>query len=93
MRTFSSLFMGTMFFALIISILMFLFWPPLPTEETVVLAFDGECPAPKVVTVPLPFPVFMGRRDFRSEVDPLACFWYPPLDDWMCPVPAGGPWQ
>ncbi len=91
MRTFSSLFMGTMFFALIISILMFLFWPPLPTEEVVVLAFDGECPAPEVVTVPVPFPVFLKAPDWDARS--LECFFFEPLDDWMCPVPAGGPWQ
>lgn len=91
MQTFSRYFMGTMFFALILSILMFLFWPPLPVEEKVVLAFEaGECPAPEIVQIPVPFPIYVpAERDVGS----LECWYFDRLDDWMCPVPAGAPWN
>ncbi len=96
-RNLASIFMGTMLLPLAL-IIMFLFWPPLPIEtETVRALAPPECSRQEVVAIPVPFPVFItgGRSKGKSgvSVDKWKCWYSNELEDWMCPVPAGGPWE
>jgi hypothetical protein len=94
-RNLASIFMVYAPWALCLSILMFLFWPPLPMEQETVRALaPPECDRQEVVIIP--FPVFTGggrKGHARPAVDPWKCWFSDQLDDWMCPVPAGGPWE
>ena len=92
-------FLYTFVAALVFILAMLMFWPADETAQDVTvraLAPPGEC-VPEVRLVPLPFPVFVGgarsKGSPRVSVDPWKCWYSDRLEDWMCPVPAGGPFK
>ena len=85
-------FLWTFAIACVFIALMFRFWPVEEVETVRALAPSGEC-VPEVVQVPLPFPIFIPvpNRDARPAID--ECWYSDRLEDWMCWVPAGGPFK
>ena len=89
---------GTLMGALVLIFLILMFWPAqVPVTETVRALAPPECEAPEVVFLPFPVrvPFYSGRSKghARASVDPWKCWYSDRLEDWMCPVPAGAPFN
>jgi hypothetical protein len=83
-KTFLFTFVG----ALALIWLMLMFWPAPDVE----LPGVAECPEPEVMMVPVGFPIFV-EVPVPVRFDPWKCWYSDRLEDWMCPVPAGGPFK